>query len=253
MNASELPTNCAILHRDERLLVVDKPSGCLSHPNPGSAPQRQRVAFEGSYDPAERRFDSPAGPVWLIHRLDQDTSGVLVAAWDADTAARCREAFERGNVEKHYLALVNGVLAANGTWKDALAEKRAAGKVRVSVRPGAPANAELRFRVVNASRREGLSLLDVHLITGRTHQIRVQAASRHHPVLGDDVYGNFRANRRARQELGLRRIFLHAASLSLPHPVTGRMLTWKAPLPEALVRVLEQLDFPIPGGESSPE
>lgn len=251
MNPAEQFTSCDVLYRDERLLVVDKPSGCLSHPNPGAVHRDQRVAFAGRYDPAERRFDSPAGPVWLVHRLDQDTSGVLLATLDAESAVRCREAFERGEVEKHYLALVNGMPPPAGLWKDALAEKRAAGKIRVAVRPGAPINAELRFRVADASRKAGLSLLEIHLLTGRTHQIRVQAASRHHAVLGDDVYGNFRANRRARQELGLRRIFLHAASLALPHPADGRTLTFNAPLPEALARVLERLGLTDPRAGAS--
>lgn len=238
-------TSCKILHRDRWLLAVEKPPGTLSHPNPGAAAS-PRCAFAGAYAAAERRFDAPGGPIWLIHRLDRGTSGVLLAAWDAGTAVRCRESFERGLVEKRYLALARGVLRPEGVWKDALMETRAAGKVRVSVRAGAPPNAELHFRVVDSSRQANVSLLEVRLVTGRTHQIRVQAASRRHPVLGDDVYGDFNLNRRARQQFGLRRLFLHASSLSLPHPDSGETLSIKSPLPGELVRVLEKLRLKSP-------
>lgn len=243
MSSSEVSTHCKVIHQDEWLVVVEKPFGVLSHPNPGSKSTQRpsRCAFEGSYDPEKRCFNGPAGPIWLIHRLDQGTSGVLLAARDAETVTRCREAFEKGLVEKQYSALVSGLLPREGVWKDALVEKRTAGKIRVSVRPGAPLNSEMRFRVAASSRALRLSLLEVQLLTGRTHQIRVQAASRHHPLLGDDVYGDFSRNRRAKQEFGLRRIFLHAASLQLPHPATGRRLSLVSPLPVELVEVLEKL------------
>lgn len=247
MDSANPPTACQVLHHDAWLLVVDKPSGVLSHPNAtsSSAGRREpRSAFSGAYHAEDRRFDTPSGPLWLVHRLDQGTSGVLLAAWDAVTAAKCRDAFERGAVEKHYLALVAGSLASQGIWKDALAEKRVAGKVRVSVRRGLSPDSELGFRVLASSRQPAFTLVDIKLVTGRTHQIRVQAASRRHPVLGDDVYGDFGRNRWARRELGLRRLFLHAASLTLPHPQTGRALALRSSLSEDLQKVLGALGFP---------
>jgi RluA family pseudouridine synthase len=245
MESDTLFTTCKILYRDSWLLMIEKPSGVLSHPNPGvtKTGRRPRCAFEGSYDTTNRRFDSPGGPVWLMHRLDQDTSGVLLAALDGTSALHCREFFENGAVEKHYLAVVVGHLPLQGTWKDSLAEKRSSGKIRVFVRRGALPNAEMRFRVCATSPSTGLSLLEVQLLTGRTHQIRVQAASRHRPVLGDDIYGDFALNRWARKHSGLRRLFLHANSLTLPHPESGQPLTIVSPLPEDLKVVMEKLDF----------
>lgn len=241
-------TTCPVLFHDESLVVVEKPDGVLSHPNPrpGRWEGRSRSAFEGTYDADERRFDTPGGPVWLVHRLDQGTSGVLLAALNPACAARCREAFESGQVEKNYLALLSGILPPHGTWKDALIERRSSGRVRVVVRPGVKPDAELHFRTTASSPRLKLCLLELRLITGRTHQIRVQAATRHRPVLGDDVYGDFSRNRWARRELGLRRMFLHAASLTLPHPKTGRPLALRSPLPADLVEVLNGLKFEVP-------
>jgi len=251
MNGAGPSTSCKALYRDQWLVAVEKPSGVLSHPNlprPGKGGRPARAAFEGTYDEAERRFDGPGGAVWLVHRLDQDTSGVLLAALDAATAVRCREAFEQGLVRKDYLALVAGLPAPRGAWKDSLVETRGARQVRVAVRRGGAANAELRYEVVVASLPLGLALLAVRLVTGRTHQIRVQAASRGHPLLGDDVYGDFGLNRWGRKETGLRRLFLHAGGLELPHPVTGRMLAIRSDLPDDLAGVLARLGLDPPTG-----
>ena len=229
-------TSCPILWSDEHLLIVDKPPGILSHPNPG--PAAAPSAFSGTYDEAARRFDGPAGPVWLIHRIDQDTSGCLLAARDETTATALRAAFEAGSVGKSYLALVSGPTRPKGQWTDALGFARGRGKVRTSVVPGAPINAELHFRALRQQPALRLSLIEIELVTGRTHQIRVQAASRSHPVLGDDVYGDFALNRWAKKELGLKRLFLQASQLTLRHPVTGKEIRVSAPLPDDLKAVL---------------
>jgi RluA family pseudouridine synthase len=231
-----LPTSCPVLWSDEHLIVIDKPPGTLSHPNPG--PASAPSAFQGTYDEAARRFDGPAGPVWLIHRIDQDTSGCLLAARDESTSTALRAAFEAGKVGKSYHALVSGPTRPQGDWKDALGFARGRGKVRTSVVPGAPINAELQFRALRQQPALRLSFIEIELVTGRTHQIRVQAASRGHPVLGDDVYGDFALNRWAKKELGLKRLFLHASRLTFSHPVTGKSLRITAPLPEILQAVL---------------
>lgn len=229
-------TSCPVLWSDDHLIVIDKPPGTLSHPNPGAITSPS--AFFGSYDAPARRFDGPAGPVWLIHRIDQDTSGCLLAARDEPTAVALRAAFEAGKVGKSYLALVSGPTRAQGQWNDALGFARGRGKVRTSVVPGAPINAELHFRALRQQAALRLSLIEIELVTGRTHQIRVQAASRGHPVLGDDVYGDFALNRWAKKELGLKRLFLQASNLTLRHPGTGMNLRISAPVPEDLKAVL---------------
>lgn len=228
-------TSCPTLWSDCQLLVIDKPAGLLSHPNPGG--KGGAAAFSGTYEERSRRFDTPAGPLWLIHRLDQDTSGALMAALDESTARTLRQSFENGEVKKHYFTMVAGRPRPKGIWKDALSMARGGGRVRTAVVAGAPLNAELHFQTIAHSHPLRLSLLETELVTGRTHQIRVQAASRGHPVLGDDVYGDFALNRWAKKELGLRRLFLHSAALGFHHPVTRQFLKVVAPLPAELATV----------------
>ncbi len=231
MNA-KATTQCPVLHQDRWLLIVNKPAGVLSHPNEDDPAGRS--AFAGRYDMDERCFHSPAGKVWLAHRLDQDTSGVLMAALSAEAAEQCRDAFAAGAVRKTYLALVAGLPKREGIWLDHLSTEHRRGGVRTKTVPGRPPNAELRYRVLASSRERQVSLIEIDLITGKTHQIRAQAASRHHPVAGDDVYGDFALNRELRKHLGLGRLFLHAARLEMRHPATGKMLRAEAPLAEEL-------------------
>ncbi len=245
MSETPVITTCPVLHRDRFIVVVNKPAGILSHPNADRADPKNRAAFEGRYDLEEKCFHGPAGRVWLIHRLDQDTSGVLLAALDEKTAGRCREFFEQGAVRKSYLALVRGSPPAKDTWLDHLATTRADGKVRTTVIKGRPPNAELRCRSLGHHAGHRLSLLDIDLLTGRTHQIRVQAASRQYPLVGDDVYGDFDLNRRARKDLGLKRLCLHARRLEFKHPASGQPVSILAPLPEDLAAALTRLALPF--------
>lgn len=237
MNPDTSPrTACPILHQDQWLIIVNKPCGVLSHPNAAGKPQRS--AFEGRYDLERKCFRTPAGPVWLVHRLDQDTSGVLIGALDAETAKKCRDAFEASQVSKTYIALVSGSPPPQGTWRDSLVISRDKNRVRTEVKRGGRPNAELHYRVVAHDRDARISMLEIDLITGRTHQIRVQAASRRCPVIGDDVYGDFDLNRRLRKSLGIKRLCLHSHAIELPHPATGKPLRVTAPVPEELSAVL---------------
>lgn len=242
-NAAPLITQCPILHRDRFIIVINKPAGVLSHPNSARLDPKNRAAFEGKYDLDRRCFDGPAGKVWLIHRLDQDTSGALLAALDEKTAERCRALFEEDAIQKHYLALVRGSLPPKGTWLDHLGTARAGGSVRTQVIKGRPPNAELCYEVKAHHAQERLSLLDIALITGKTHQIRVQATSRQHPLAGDDVYGDFSMNKRLRQSLGLKRLALHAHRLEFKHPASGLKTVIEAPVPEDLAGVFGALGF----------
>ncbi len=226
-------TRCPVLFEDADLLLIDKPEAVLSHPNPGK--QNASCSFEGPYDLGERRFQTPAGPLWLIHRLDQDTSGVLLAAKSKKSAAACRAFFEKGEVKKNYLALVSRrPMPPHGKWRDALVERRAGGGLRVAVHPSGRPNAFLNYKLKEYFPKLNLSLLEIELLTGKTHQIRAQTVYRGHPVAGDRVYGNFTLNKEIREALGLRRLFLHAWRLAFPHPSTGKPVVVEAPLPEEL-------------------
>jgi RluA family pseudouridine synthase len=227
-------TSCEVLHEDAVLLIINKPAAILSHPNgPHDA---EPIAFQGSYDTTQRCFTSEAGKVWLIHRLDEGTSGVLLAAKSELAAQRCRAAFEQDRVRKHYTMLVSGTnMKPSGVWLDHLTTLSGGNTVRTKVVPKAKPNAELSYRVVKQNREHRASLLDIDLITGKTHQIRVQAASRSWPILGDEVYGDFALNRQLRKDHGPVRLCLHAASLELKHPTSQVRLKLTAPLPEAMV------------------
>lgn len=236
-------TQQPIVFEDDWLIAIDKPAGVLSHPNPGAV---LPCAFAGRYETVTRCFQGPAGPLWLIHRLDQDASGVLLAAKKQTTADRCRKMFEVRAIRKVYLALVAGTPSPSSVgWRDHLEKQTRRGSVRSIVRARRPINAELRYRVRSGGRvlsnGAPLTLLEILLLSGRTHQIRVQAASRDHPVAGDRIYGDFALNRLLRRELGLRRLFLHALRLEFEHPATQCPLTLEAPLPSDLAACLESL------------
>ena len=245
-------TDCPILLEDSHLLLVDKPAGLLSHPNPGAASSRNRGAFLGGYDFNEKTFETPSGRVWLLHRLDQDTSGVLMAAKDAAAAKRLRDDFDSGRIRKEYLCLVRGDPGPKGVWKDHLTLKRDGTKVRSFVLRGHPPNAELRFTRVGLSASHKVSLLRVELITGRTHQIRVQANSRQHPLCGDDIYGDFAWNKKMARELDSERLFLHAGRLEFRHPKSGKSIRVEAPLPQELQGALERLGLSASGTKKGP-
>ena len=138
MSEKAAHTHCPIVHQDRFIIVVNKPAGVLSHPNSAKIDPKIRCAFEGRYDLDQKCFDGPAGKVWLIHRLDQDTSGVLLAALDARTAEKCRALFEADAVKKHYLAFIRGCPPPQDTWLDHLSITKAAGRVRTSVLKGRP-------------------------------------------------------------------------------------------------------------------
>lgn len=239
-------TRCHILYDAHDILVVDKPEGVLSHPNQqGSGPRsssKDRCSFEGRYDFEERAFETSEGKIWLIHRLDQDTSGALLAARTSVMAQKCRLLFEEEKIQKQYIALTAGrVTPPRGRWYDTINVQKQKNKVRSRVTQSGNPNAKLRYEVERFYGKFALSLMKIELLTGKTHQIRVQSAFRHHPIAGDEIYGNFQLNRMLRRELGLRRLFLHAARLEMKHPATQEILSIEAPLPLKLRSVLEAL------------
>lgn len=230
-----LPPKSSVLLSDDQLLAIAKPAGVLSHPNPQGS--RGKVAFLGSYDAKARVFRKGGQELFLVHRLDKETSGVLLAARDAATREALEDYYRDGKIEKRYLALLSRTpVRESGRWADHLVTPRGGGQVSSKVIPGKAPNA---FAGYQLRRRVGpYALVEVQLETGRTHQIRVQAAQRRLAVLGDRVYGDYDANKRARKRLGLKRMFLHASSLAFAHPKTGRPVHLEAPLPGDLAAAL---------------
>jgi 23S rRNA pseudouridine1911/1915/1917 synthase len=223
----------SVLHVDEALVVVNKAPGMPSHPlRPG---ERGTVANAlVAVWPECTRVGRDPREAGLVHRLDIDTSGVLVAArtqavWDA-----VRAAFARGAVHKRYLALVHGVPAGTGCER-ALVHR---GKRMVAARPGEAGAlpAVTRWRV--CERLGGFSLVECTAQTGRMHQVRVHLALAGAPIAGDRTYGR---DADPMTDLPLRGHFLHALAIALPHPITGAPLTVEAPLPPDRADTLARL------------
>ncbi|MDP2823450.1 MAG: RluA family pseudouridine synthase [Sulfuritalea sp.] len=225
------PRDFEIAWEDEALIVIDKPAGVAVHGGSG-------VSF-GVIEQL-RRARPLAKFLELAHRLDRDTSGLLVVAKKRMALTKLHDQFRDGGIGKRYLALVKG------RWRNELQHVRlplhkyltADGERRVSVDPeGKPSHSIVRL----VARWENFSLVEVQLKTGRTHQIRVHLAHLGFPIAGDDKYGDFPLNK-ALQKTGLGRMFLHAAKLALPHPLSGAPLELESPLPVELRSFTDKLD-----------
>jgi 23S rRNA pseudouridine955/2504/2580 synthase len=214
-----------VLYEDESLLAIDKPAGIAVHGGSGVA--HGVIESLRSMRPEARYLE-------LVHRLDRETSGVLLIAKKRSALTALHETMRSRTMDKRYLVAVRGRFRnALQRVRLALASRPAAeGGKRVTVSESGQ-EAETVFRRI--SRGAEWSLLEAELLTGRTHQIRVHLAHLGHPVLGDDRYGDFELNRRLRKE-GLKRMFLHAASLAFDHPASGERLRVVSPLPAELAR-----------------
>jgi 23S rRNA pseudouridine1911/1915/1917 synthase len=221
-----------VRHSDERVLVVSKPPGLVTHPAAGHAGGTLVNALVALGEPLARRATDRPG---IVHRLDKDTSGLLLVAKDDDAHARLVAALRARRVERRYLALVAGAMAApTGTIDAPLGRHPRRARQRAVVAGGAPATSH--YRVLGATGE--VSLLEVALATGRTHQIRVHLAHVGHPVVGDPTYGAGTAALARR--LGLARPFLHAYRLAWPDPGGGGRREVTDELPGDLVEALRR-------------
>ncbi|HZS08845.1 MAG TPA: RluA family pseudouridine synthase [Blastocatellia bacterium] len=228
-----------ILFEDDDLIVVNKPVGLLSHPSrtEKSGTLMNAIAhhiLHGSHRPGK----AVSRPV-LLHRLDRDTSGVLAIARNERASRIVTRAFRMRRVRKSYLALVGGVVAAEGGEIDAPIGRSPHDWPRWQVMDtGDPS--QTRFTV--RERFAGHTLLELEPLTGRTHQLRIHCAYIGHPVVGDQVYkGQGAAPAPGIPGLKLKHQLLHAQSLSFRHPTTGEEMTFNAPLPPAMTKALERL------------
>lgn len=215
-----------IAYEDEALVVVDKPAGLVVHPAAGHWTGTLAQALAARGIAAERGG--------LVHRLDRDTSGLLVAAKDDATLRALQAELRERRVEREYLALVDGRPPARTGTIDAAIGRDRRERTRHSTDTDAPREAVTHFEIVEALPHA--TLLRVRLETGRTHQIRVHLEAIGHPVLGDPEYGP----RTRHDDLGLRRQFLHAARLAFDHPETGERIEVASPLPADLQAALER-------------
>ncbi|HWK27023.1 MAG TPA: RluA family pseudouridine synthase [Solirubrobacter sp.] len=215
-----------IAYEDEHLFVIDKPAGVVVHPGRGHERGTLVQALAGRVAGGE----DPERP-GVVHRLDRDTSGLLLLAHDDATHAALQRALRDREITREYLALVDGRPPARRGTIDAPLGRDRRVRTRMSSDTDDPRAAITHFEIERALARE--TLLRVRLETGRTHQIRAHLLAIGHPVLGDTEYGGH-------ARYGLTRQFLHAARLAFTHPATGAALELTSPLPEDLERALRQ-------------
>ncbi len=217
-----------VVFEDDALIVIDKPSGVAVHGGSG-------ISF-GVIE--SLRAERPKAKfLELAHRLDRDTSGLLMVGKKRTALVELHRMLRDGEVRKDYVAIVKGRWKGGGRKIDVPLHKyvTAEGERRVSVRDDGQQAISL-FKPLAAG--DTASMLDIRLMTGRTHQIRVHAAHVGHPILGDDKYGDFDLNR-ALVKQGVKRLFLHARQLSLSHPISGEPLAFVSPLPPEMQRFLD--------------
>ncbi|MEL0586294.1 MAG: 23S rRNA pseudouridine(955/2504/2580) synthase RluC [Candidatus Thiodiazotropha sp. (ex. Lucinoma kazani)] len=221
----------AVVFEDERLLVLNKPSGMAVHG--GSGVSSGIIEAFRVMRPDEKQLE-------LVHRLDRDTSGCLLISKRRSALRALHELIRENRVDKRYLALLSGSWRKGQQNVDMpLRKNTLQGGERVVRVDAEGKSAQTHFK--RLQRFKEATLVEVELITGRTHQIRVHSAWLGSPVLGDTKYGDAEANKRMR-EIGLRRLFLHAHQISFRLPGEKRNLTMQAPLPEALEDLLNKLN-----------
>ncbi|HEX6796891.1 MAG TPA: RluA family pseudouridine synthase [Ktedonobacterales bacterium] len=228
--AAEVPP-LPIVYEDEYLLVVNKPAGVVVHPAPGH-PDGTLVDALRAHVPGLATGSDATRP-GIVHRLDKDTSGLMVVAKTPAAHERLAEQMKQRRMVKRYLALVEGHLEVpEGEVEAPIGRDRRFRQRMAVVAEGAGGRAaRTLFRVI--AERHGRSLLEVQLETGRTHQIRVHLAALRHPVVGDATYGRRQPPRPPRQ-------FLHASHLEFAHPISGEWLVFEAPLPPDLAAFLAE-------------
>ncbi|WP_217126247.1 RluA family pseudouridine synthase [Hydrogenophilus thiooxidans] len=232
----------SVVYEDAALLVVDKPSGVAVHG--GSGLSWGLIEWVRAHWPEAQRWE-------LVHRLDRDTSGLLVIAKTRRALKKLQAAWRTGEVAKTYLALTVGVMAEPRLRIRAPLERylTAAGERRVRIaETGKPSDSEVVRLASWGEPAPGFSLVEVQIHTGRTHQIRAHLAHVGHPIVGDEKYGDFSLNKVVARRLDLPRLFLHASRLSFHHPESGQRLVLDAPLPAALTKCVRRLGRPTEGG-----
>lgn len=227
----DIPIN--ILYRDEFLIVVDKPQGMVVYPAPG----HEKGTLMNALSFHIGRLEAIGGPLrpGVVHRLDRDTSGVMVVALKDNAYYGLVEQFRKRTINKQYIALVYGRLKESSGRIIAGIGRSPADRKKMSTKGKRLKEAQTQWNVIE--RFQSATLLSIKLTTGRTHQIRVHFASIGHPVLGDRTYGQktvLNGVRFARQ-------MLHSGLLGFVHPVRGQYMEFQSPLPEDMLKAVEEL------------
>ncbi|MBU1182024.1 MAG: RluA family pseudouridine synthase [Pseudomonadota bacterium] len=238
------PIEIDILYQDSDIIVINKPSGIVVHPAPGhySGTIVNALLFH-CRDLAGIGGEMRPG---IVHRLDKDTSGVLVAAKNDSAHAFLSFQFKERKIKKTYVALVHGSMEQDSGSIVLPIGRHASDRKKMSVVTRKPRIAETYWKVVE--RLEGVSLINIDLKTGRTHQIRVHCSAIKHPVVGDQIYGQSRikapnANNKEKHELlkSVKRQMLHAWRIRFCHPTTKKTMEFEAPIPYDMAELIDSL------------
>lgn len=219
------PKGLTILHEDKDILVIDKPSGLLTV---GSDRNKSRTAHYLLNDYVRKGNPKSRQRVYVVHRLDQATSGLLVFAKSESAKTFLQDNWDQ--TEKHYLAIVHGEMTEKQGIITSYLVENSANNVYSTTDVSTGKLAKTTYNVIKEKKR--FSLVDIHLITGRKHQIRVHFAEGGHPVVGDQKYGCEPRNSK--------RLYLHSKSLSFTHPFNKKKVSFVSAMPEDFIRLMDK-------------
>ena len=237
LSVEPVPIPLAIVYEDSHLLVLEKPAGLVVHPGAGD---EDHTLVHGLLHHCQD-LSGIGGYLrpGIVHRLDKNTSGLMVVAKNDEAHQGLTEQFKSGMIDKTYLALVRGRLRDRSGRLDSAIGRHPVNRKKMSTRSRNGRSAITEWQVVEELR--GASLLSLKIRTGRTHQIRVHMSSLGHPVLGDSLYRGPTEFRVGHTVIPIRRQMLHAACLQFTHPITGEKMKWESKLPADMASVLERL------------
>lgn len=235
-----------IVFEDEYLAVINKPAGMVVHPGAGvpNGTLANAIAWHFKFDTDRDKDDKKSNRIGIVHRLDKETSGLIVVAKNEITHEKLSAQFHDRKVKKSYIALVHGfVRKLEGKVEEPIARDRK-NRVKMAVDKNGR-NALSIYKV--RQRFESFTLLDVDIKTGRTHQIRVHLSHINHPIVGDETYNAGRDNQIPDAQLrkairNLNRFYLHAEKLSFTHPVTKEKMDFEQPMPDELKNLLKMIE-----------
>ncbi|MCD5382931.1 RluA family pseudouridine synthase [Candidatus Gracilibacteria bacterium] len=241
--------NFKIIFEDEEILVADKPAGIAVHPGSNHPEGKTMICFAKYY--LEKKNPGGDNFIQLAHRLDADTSGVLLFAKKSETLRKINEMIKKRKVEKKYFALIKGEIREK-SGKIICLVKRTDGKNgdKVILAKKGDKNAlisQTNFKIIKTFSKkigdkiEKFSLMDLNIKTGRMHQIRVHMKSKGTPLIMDQIYGDFKFNKIFQKEIGLKRHFLHSYFFEITHPTTGKKIKFKLKISDDLKKCLKNL------------
>lgn len=237
------PLDFQVLFEDASIIVVNKPAGMVVHPAPGHGSGTMVHGLLHRF-PDMEGIGGEMRP-GIVHRLDKDTSGALVVAKNQAAHMQLSAQFKSRNIDKHYLGIVYGTFDRQQGVIDLPIGRHPSERKKMSVMTRRPRNAETRWRIREAFC--DITLLDLKILTGRTHQIRVHCAAIQHPLVGDPVYGPRKGRRPVKSKVvedilePVARQMLHAFRIELDHPVSGERLRFEAPIPEDMAALIHGL------------